>query len=117
MSDLSVADRYLNLAMINIGEALTELGNIRQRGAVPGADCANVKLALGRALAALDGRMFEPAVDLKHVDYKQVAAKTTLQPLTGVLAGGEAVEGFHGGVTVLDATSIANAAEQQTQSA
>jgi hypothetical protein len=51
--------------MINIGEALTELGNIRQRGATPGRDCANVKLALMRAMFSLDGQPFVPPPDSK----------------------------------------------------
>lgn len=57
-----INERYLNLAMINIGEAMTELGNIRMRGALPGADTANVKLALSRALSALDGVVWTPPV-------------------------------------------------------
>lgn len=57
---MSTPERYLNLALINVGEAITELGNIRQRGATPGADCANVKLSLHRAMAALDGAIYVP---------------------------------------------------------
>lgn len=52
--------RYLNLAIINMGEALTTLGNLMQRGATPGKPVAEVKLALLRALAALDGEAFVP---------------------------------------------------------
>lgn len=59
MEKVSQEQRYLNLALISTGEALTELGNIMQRGAKPGTDTANVKLALTRAMFALDGRPFE----------------------------------------------------------
>jgi hypothetical protein len=69
MPALSLEDRYLNLAMINIGEALTELGNVRQRGHGPGPEYANVKLALRRAAFALDAAEFVPLPpDPKHKD-------------------------------------------------
>lgn len=66
MANVSLEDRYLNVAMINLGEAITELGNIRQRGATPGRDTANVQLALLRAQAALAGVSFVPPPDNKN---------------------------------------------------
>jgi hypothetical protein len=64
---MTTEDRYLNLAMINIGEALTEFGNVRQRGGQPGlfaGDFANVRLSLLRAVSALETTIWaapEPA--------------------------------------------------------
>lgn len=66
MANISIEDRYLNSALINLGEALTELGNIRQRGGTPGSDCANVKLALLRATASLNGEPFTPPENNKN---------------------------------------------------
>jgi hypothetical protein len=56
VADVSMTtDQYLNLAMINLGEAVTEMANRRQRGAAFPDGFANVKLSLRRALSALDG--------------------------------------------------------------
>ena len=54
---------YLDLAIINLGEAITTLGNIRQRGGKPGSDFADVQLALRRVSFALDGVPYEPPPD------------------------------------------------------
>lgn len=53
---LSLPHRYLNLAVINIGDALTTIGNLRQRGKVAGEAMTEPVLALRRAIAALEGR-------------------------------------------------------------
>jgi hypothetical protein len=64
---LNLGNRYLNLAVIYIGEALTELGNVRQRGGAPGSDFINVQFALRRATFALQGKPYEPLPpDPKH---------------------------------------------------
>lgn len=55
-------DRYLNLAVISVGEALTEMANRRQRGCMPGADYAVAREKLDRAIAALWGRLWVPEV-------------------------------------------------------
>lgn len=68
---LNLNDRYLNLALINMGEALTEFGNIRQRDGLPGPsgkDYAQVRLALLRAISALDAEPWiAPASAPQHV--------------------------------------------------
>lgn len=58
-------ERYLNNAAINMGEAMTELGNLRQRGVVPGSHCNTVIIALERAIAALKGEAYQPPPDVK----------------------------------------------------
>ena len=76
MTDLTLDNRYLNLALINMGEALTEFGNVRQRQGQPGAaggDYANVRLALLRALSALDATPWvapEPAPQHAHAVWR-----------------------------------------------
>lgn len=76
--EIPIEDRYLNLAMINIGEALTELGNARQRGGYPGGDMANVRLALRRATFALDGAEYvSPPNDPRHRDEPVTLAQRT----------------------------------------
>jgi hypothetical protein len=52
---MTIEEKFLNLASINMSEAALELANLRQRGAQPGTDMATVKLALLRAMSALDG--------------------------------------------------------------
>lgn len=56
----SPADRYLNLALIQLGEALTAIGNLRQRQTPPGDGYAVPKLDLSRVAAALSGKIWEP---------------------------------------------------------
>lgn len=63
----NLSDRYLNLAFVNMGEAITRLGNIRIRGARTGNDTMEVQLALSRALAALRGEVYVPPPDNKNV--------------------------------------------------
>jgi hypothetical protein len=58
------SDRYLNLATINLGEAIVTLGNVRQQGHEAGASEYNtVKHKLTMALAALEGKAYEPPPD------------------------------------------------------
>lgn len=57
---LSTEERYLNLALINLGEAVTEIANQRQRGAMPGHDYNAAAEKLRRAISALDGRLYAP---------------------------------------------------------
>lgn len=52
LTNLSPDERYLNLLGINLGEAVTELNNVRQRGGTPGADLANIRFSLFRAYKA-----------------------------------------------------------------
>lgn len=63
----AISDRYLNLAFINMGEAISQLGNVRLRGAQTGNDTMEVQLALRRALAALRGEVYVPPPDNKNV--------------------------------------------------
>jgi hypothetical protein len=63
MTELTLDERYLNLALINMGEALTEFGNVRQRSGLPGpggGNYVNVRLALLRTLSALDATPWVP---------------------------------------------------------
>ena len=65
--EISLNDRYLNLAVIYLGEALTELGNVRQRGGTTGPDYINVQFCIRRASFALRGVPYEPPEpDPKH---------------------------------------------------
>jgi hypothetical protein len=57
-TDIELNDRFLNLVLINFGEAITEFGNVRQRGGKVGRDYANVRLSLLRALSALNGELW-----------------------------------------------------------
>lgn len=61
-------DRYINLAIINIGEALTTIGNLRQRNCTPGDDFNGAKDKLRHAIAALDGQLHTVTVDPKHLE-------------------------------------------------
>jgi hypothetical protein len=77
-------ERYLNLAMINMGEALTTFGNMRQSGVPPGTGYTAVTLALLRAISALNGKLWEaPPVDPQHVGID------TKVRVTGALSGSE----------------------------
>ena len=63
---MTTDERYTNLMLINLGEALTEAGNLCQRGAKPGPDFATVRLSLRRAVFASQGLMYEapnPEID------------------------------------------------------
>lgn len=64
-SDYNIGHRYLNLAITCIGEATAEIGNVRNRNGVPGPDFANAKLALMRAISALEGMPYVAPVDVK----------------------------------------------------
>lgn len=66
-NEVNLSDRYLNLAFVNMGEAITQLGNVRIRGARTGNDTMEVQLALSRALAALRGEVYVPPPDNKNV--------------------------------------------------
>jgi hypothetical protein len=57
-ADIERNDRFLNLVLINLGEAITEFGNVRQRGGKVGNDYANVRLSLLRAQSALNGELW-----------------------------------------------------------
>lgn len=65
-------ERYMNLAMINIGEAIAEISNVRQRGVVGevgdegyGKEFGAAQIALDRAKAALNGKAYAPPPDQK----------------------------------------------------
>lgn len=61
--------KYINLAIVNLGEAATEIANVCLRGGVPGSDFANVFLSLRRIEFALNGLPYEaPPRDPQHVD-------------------------------------------------
>ncbi len=51
-------ERYLNLAGINIGEALITFHNLRQRDVRPGSGTREVQLSLMRAISALRGELY-----------------------------------------------------------
>jgi hypothetical protein len=69
------SDRYLNLATINLGEAMTTLGNVRQQGHPAGDTAYNrVKFKLTLAVFALEGRPYEPPPDVKDLPPPTVAA-------------------------------------------
>jgi hypothetical protein len=57
---LNLEERYLHLAIINIGEALSGISNLHLRGAVPGRDYATVEISLKRAIAAINGHIYCP---------------------------------------------------------
>lgn len=61
--------KYLNLALISIGEALTEIGNQRNRRPVLGfpGDYANARLALNRAICSLQGTLYTPMPEVINV--------------------------------------------------
>lgn len=63
-SDYNIGHRYLNLAITCIGEATAEIGNVRNRNGVPGPDFANAKLALMRAISALEGVPYVASVGI-----------------------------------------------------
>jgi hypothetical protein len=74
-----LSDHYLNLAVICLGEALIELGNVRQRRGVTGSDYANVQFCIRRASFALHGTPYEaPELDPKHgsTDLRSYAQRT-----------------------------------------
>lgn len=66
--------RYINLALINLGEALTEIANQMQRndiGTIEGKDFGrcfgSAQIALDRAKAALKGETYIPPPDQKNI--------------------------------------------------
>lgn len=63
------SENFLNLAIIETGEALTALGTLRQRGVVAG-DPAFVPVAekLRRAAHALSGAVYPQIVDPRHAE-------------------------------------------------
>lgn len=62
------SDRYLNLATINLGEAMTTLGNVRQQGHKAGDPEYNrVRFKLTLAIFALDGKPYDPSPDVKDL--------------------------------------------------
>jgi hypothetical protein len=64
--DITTNQRYANLALINLGEAVSEIGNVRNRVAAPEPrDFANARLALVRAIAALDFTCYVPPPDVR----------------------------------------------------
>jgi hypothetical protein len=66
----SKEDQYLNLAQINLGEALARIGNVRNMGGTIAENSyAEVQISLLRASAALMGCVFVPPInDPKHRD-------------------------------------------------
>lgn len=69
---LSKEERYVNLAMINLGEAITEIHNQRQRGdlgTIEGKDFGQcfgaAQIAIDRASRALKGETYIPPPDKK----------------------------------------------------
>lgn len=69
---ISREERYVNLAMINLGEAITEIHNVRQRGnlgTIEGKDFGQVfgaaQIAIERAIRALRGETYIPPPDKK----------------------------------------------------
>jgi hypothetical protein len=67
MVQISNEDRYFSLVGLHVGEALTEMNNLRLRGAVPGSDMASAKRSLMHAMAALDGQLWTAPVDPQHI--------------------------------------------------
>jgi hypothetical protein len=65
-------DRYLNLALINIGEAVAYISNKRNSGGTVGMDMERPKASLLKAIAALDGQNYVESVDPKHHDASRV---------------------------------------------
>ena len=70
---LSREERFLNLAMLNIGEALVNIGeaiaeisNLRQRGQLPGNEYNFAEEKLQRAICALHGKLWVPEVAEEH---------------------------------------------------
>lgn len=68
IAGLSLSDRYLNLAMICIGECLTTLGNLRQRKVPAGPEYVEVTIGLSRACAAMSGKTWEPPIGVIERD-------------------------------------------------
>jgi hypothetical protein len=68
--EISYNERFLNLALINMGEALSEYANLRQRGATPSdpnRPFGTVQLKLRNAIAALGGEVYVAPVDPQHI--------------------------------------------------
>lgn len=59
-------EHYLNLAGIELGEALTQMNNLRQRRASK-TDYREVQIKLHRAMAALAGHAYTAPVDPIHI--------------------------------------------------
>lgn len=57
---LNLGNRYLNLAVIYLGEAIATIGNVRQRGGAPGPDFQDAQFCIRRASFALRGIPYEP---------------------------------------------------------
>jgi hypothetical protein len=53
-------ERFLNLALINVGEAVALISNLRQRGTPPGPEYGVAQEKLLRAVAALEGKVHAP---------------------------------------------------------
>lgn len=63
------SDRYLNLAIIEIGEALSEIGTHRQRGARAGDVVYRpAQDKLMKAMAALTGKFWSPPIDPANLE-------------------------------------------------
>lgn len=93
-------DRYLNLALINLGEAITQLGNLRQRGVAPGPETTEVQLALLRATAALKGELYvAPPIDPQHAREGQAQGQVGVAGVSlAVVRGGAPLSEHEGGV-------------------
>lgn len=76
---LTHSDRYLNLAMMNIGEAITAIANIRQRGGVVGSEFSPATLALSRAISALCGEKFSAPIDKPEIKDEPPALTKIIQ--------------------------------------
>lgn len=62
---VGLARRFTHLALINAGEAITTLGNALQQSDGGPLHRASARIALARAMAALDSKAYEPPPDVK----------------------------------------------------
>lgn len=69
MMEVDRSERFLNLAVIEIGEALTLIGNLRQRGLTAKPEnYALVVLKLSVAVHAVVGETFVAPVSAQHLE-------------------------------------------------
>ena len=63
---MSIEERFLKLAVLNIGEALVEISNQSLRGRTVGRDMIVARDKLQRAMAALNGEVWVTPVDPQY---------------------------------------------------
>lgn len=81
--DVAVSDRYLNLALMDIGEAVTKFSMVRNRGGTVGPDFSVIEEFLLRAIAAMKCQPYIPIVAAKHLPQRRVEtepAPSNLEP-------------------------------------